>query len=158
MVKEFLPAMIEKNHGHVVTMASAAAYIAVAQMVDYSATKAAALAFHEGLTAELKAVFKADKVKTTVITPMWIDTPLIADLAKNPNFKDTMLDVTDVADEIVKHIVSGKSGHLIMPKDANAVTGIRGWPSWLQYPLRDFFASKSAEIQHFGTGKFSGTA
>lgn len=47
-VKEFLPGMIKKRKGHVVTTASMAAYTAVPGMVDYCVTKAGTMAFHEG--------------------------------------------------------------------------------------------------------------
>lgn len=64
MVREFLPNMIFKNHGHVVTIASMASFTAPAMMVDYACTKAAALAFHEGLTQELKHVYKSRRIRT----------------------------------------------------------------------------------------------
>lgn len=57
--------MIEKNHGHVVTVASMASYVVPPQIVDYAAAKAGALAFHEGLGNELRSRYKADKVRTT---------------------------------------------------------------------------------------------
>lgn len=44
----FLPDMIERNKGHIVTVASMASFIGVAGMADYAATKAAVLSFHEG--------------------------------------------------------------------------------------------------------------
>jgi len=47
-VKAFLPDMIAKNKGHVVTVASLASYVTVAGIVDYCSTKAAVLSFHEG--------------------------------------------------------------------------------------------------------------
>jgi all-trans-retinol dehydrogenase (NAD+) len=67
LVKEFLPHMIERNHGHVVTLASMASFVVWASNVDYSATKAAALAFHEGLGQELRWRYGADKVRTTCV-------------------------------------------------------------------------------------------
>ncbi|KAI8260436.1 Dehydrogenase RED2 [Colletotrichum sp. SAR11_239] len=48
--KEFIPDMIMKNKGHIVTVASMASYSALPTAVDYSATKAGALAFSEGLS------------------------------------------------------------------------------------------------------------
>jgi all-trans-retinol dehydrogenase (NAD+) len=48
-----------------VTIASVASFVTVAQNVDYSCTKASALAFHEGLAQELKFRYGADKVRTT---------------------------------------------------------------------------------------------
>ena len=65
--KEFVPAMVAANHGMVVTVASFAAFITVPNMTDYGASKAAALSFHEGLTAELKTRYNAPKVRTIVI-------------------------------------------------------------------------------------------
>jgi all-trans-retinol dehydrogenase (NAD+) len=64
-VKEFLPAMIKKNHGHVVTIASMASYVTVASIVDYNCTKASAVAFHEGLASELKHRYDAPNVRTS---------------------------------------------------------------------------------------------
>lgn len=40
--------MIAKNKGHIVTIASTASYAGIGGMVDYTATKAGVLAFHEG--------------------------------------------------------------------------------------------------------------
>ena len=65
MVREFLPAMIKRNKGHVVTIASMASFIVHAGNTDYACTKASALAFHEGLASELKARSKAPDVRTT---------------------------------------------------------------------------------------------
>jgi short-subunit dehydrogenase len=70
MVKEFLPAMIKANHGHVVTIASMASFVALGEMVDYCCSKASALAFHEGLRQELKYWYNAPNVRTRyVATP-----------------------------------------------------------------------------------------
>lgn len=63
-VREFLPDMIKKNHGHVITVASMASFMALGEMVDYCCTKSSALAFHEGLRQELKFWYHAPKVRT----------------------------------------------------------------------------------------------
>ena len=68
MVKEFLPAMIEKNHGHVVTIASMASFAALGEMADYAGTKASAMAFHEALTQELRHWYNAPKVRTRYVS------------------------------------------------------------------------------------------
>jgi NAD(P)-dependent dehydrogenase (short-subunit alcohol dehydrogenase family) len=65
MVREFLPAMIKVNHGHVVTIASMASFILHAGNTDYAGSKASALAFHEGLSVELRSRYKAPNVRTT---------------------------------------------------------------------------------------------
>lgn len=47
LLREFLPKMVEANHGHIVTVASAAGYIGPPGLVDYAASKAGAIAVHE---------------------------------------------------------------------------------------------------------------
>ncbi|KAE9418565.1 hypothetical protein Angca_009868, partial [Angiostrongylus cantonensis] len=71
--KAFVPAMIQKNHGHIVTIASIAGKAGVSGLVDYCASKHGAVGFHESLTAELDARGSTG-VKTTVVCPYYIDT------------------------------------------------------------------------------------
>lgn len=64
MVKEFLPAMVRANHGHVVTIASMASFVALGEMADYCCSKASAMAFHESLRQELRYWYNAPGVRT----------------------------------------------------------------------------------------------
>jgi short-subunit dehydrogenase len=59
MMQAFLPAMIKQNHGMVITVASLAAYVTTPNLVDYTASKAAALVFHEGLQVRLSLFSRA---------------------------------------------------------------------------------------------------
>ncbi|KJE96023.1 epidermal retinal dehydrogenase 2 [Capsaspora owczarzaki ATCC 30864] len=72
-VKAFLPAMIESNHGHVVTIASSAGLIGVAGLADYCASKHGAVGLDESLRYEMHKLGKTG-VKTTVVCPFFIDT------------------------------------------------------------------------------------
>jgi NAD(P)-dependent dehydrogenase (short-subunit alcohol dehydrogenase family) len=67
LVREFLPAMARQNHGHIVTVASMASFVTQGKNVSYACTNAAALAFHEGLTQELKNRYNAPNVRTTYV-------------------------------------------------------------------------------------------
>ena len=69
LIREFVPSMVARNHGHIVTMASTASFLTQGANVDYSCTKAAALSFHEGLSQELRFVYKAPCVRTTYVLP-----------------------------------------------------------------------------------------
>jgi all-trans-retinol dehydrogenase (NAD+) len=71
-IREFLPAMKKANHGHVITIASAAGTISVPGQIDYNASKFAAFAIDEGLRLELKK--GGSDVKTTCISPGFVDT------------------------------------------------------------------------------------
>lgn len=46
--------MMNRNHGHIVTVASVAGLLGTYKCTDYSATKFAAVGFHESLFSELR--------------------------------------------------------------------------------------------------------
>lgn len=53
-VKAFLPEMIRKRKGHIVTVGSLTGMLGTYKCTDYSATKHATIGFHESLLTELK--------------------------------------------------------------------------------------------------------
>jgi len=136
MAKEFLPSIAQRNHGMVVTVASIAAYITVPNMVDYGASKAAALSFHEGLTAELKTRYNAPKVRTVVINQGYTKTPLFEGYNNDSKFLMPALEPETVAEGIVKQVLSGHSGQVILPGFATILTFFRGLPHWYQIRTR----------------------
>lgn len=140
--QQFLPNMVQTNKGHIITVASIASFVALANSAPYSATKAGALAFHEALAAEIKHQYKAPNVLTTVVHPNFVRTPLVADFSdrlENAGVKMMTADV--IAKAVVKQIKSKRGGQLIIPASSEGVSGIRGWPTWLQEIIRDTVAS-----------------
>ncbi|AEO58561.1 hypothetical protein MYCTH_2305985 [Thermothelomyces thermophilus ATCC 42464] len=140
--QQFLPRMVQVNKGHIVTVASIASFVALATAADYSATKAGALAFHEALASEIKHQYKARNVLTSVVHPNFVRTPLIEDFSSRLERRGVRLLTSDrVADDVVAQIKSRRGGQLIIPPSATGVSGIRGWPTWLQELLRDGVAA-----------------
>jgi all-trans-retinol dehydrogenase (NAD+) len=74
--KAFLPGMIERGRGHIVTIASIAALAPLPGLTDYNASKHAAYGFAETLRTELAE--DAPGVRTTVVLPQVIDTGMFA--------------------------------------------------------------------------------
>ncbi|TGO58304.1 hypothetical protein BOTNAR_0183g00140 [Botryotinia narcissicola] len=134
MAREFVPAMIKKDHGHVVTIASLASYLV------HAANKASALAFHEGLASELKALYNAPNVRTTVVNPGWVRTPLAEDIISQASFKDSYLQPETISNAVVDQVLAGRSGQIILPKDMSIIGTIRGWPWWIQTSVRNMIA------------------
>jgi all-trans-retinol dehydrogenase (NAD+) len=133
MVKEFVPSMVKLNHGMVVTVASYASYLTV---TDYAASKAAALSFHEGLTAELATKYNASKVRTAMIILGFTKTPLFQGYNSDSKFLVPALEPETVAEAIVKQIMTGRSGQVIIPGFGNLFTLFRGFPHWFQLQTR----------------------
>jgi NAD(P)-dependent dehydrogenase (short-subunit alcohol dehydrogenase family) len=151
VTKEFLPRMVERNKGHVVTLASIASFVALPLEAPYAATKAAALAFHETLTCELKHLYKTDNVLTTVIHPNFVSTPMVAPFADHLTKTGVrMLQADDVAQEIVDRITSKRGGQVIIPEHVSIIRTIRGWPAYLQETLRDVLGSGVGRSMYAG--------
>jgi all-trans-retinol dehydrogenase (NAD+) len=120
----------------VVTVASIASYITVPNMVDYAASKAAALSFHEGLQAELATIYNAPKVRTVVVNQGYTKTALFQGYRNDSKFLMPTLEVETVSDEIAKAILAGRSAHVVLPGFANLLTLFKGFPSWMQKKTR----------------------
>jgi short-subunit dehydrogenase len=123
--------MIAKNHGMIVTVASLAGYVSAPSMVDYAASKASAVTFHEGLAAELVTHYKAPKVRTVLMCQGYTRTALFEGFDSKALFPET------VAEEIVKAVLGGKSKHMTLPETAWLIAPrLRSLPVWMQYGMR----------------------
>ncbi|KAH7412180.1 hypothetical protein DE146DRAFT_674521 [Phaeosphaeria sp. MPI-PUGE-AT-0046c] len=140
--KAFLPSMISANKGHIVTIASTASYLGVAGLADYTASKAAILSFHETLRQELKVNYSAPNVLTTSVHPGWVRTPLIDPVVEELKRGGAkVLEPQDVADAVVRQVWSCRSGQVFLPKGAERVSALRGWPNWMQQKAQDGVAA-----------------
>ncbi|KAE8371396.1 hypothetical protein BDV26DRAFT_130099 [Aspergillus bertholletiae] len=137
LAQEFLPDMIPKNHGMVVTVASQSGYTVTPNMVDYSASKAAAIAFHEGLAAELVTRYQAPRIRTVLVTQGFTQTALINNLTPEDTFINPLLHPETVAEGIVNQVLTGESGHVLLPAATGTLAQrLRAYPLWFQHSIR----------------------
>jgi all-trans-retinol dehydrogenase (NAD+) len=101
-VKEFLPAMLKKDHGHIVTIASLAGTTGVCGLADYCASKFGAFGFDESIRMELKK--KGSNVKTTCVCPFFIDTGMFKGIKLSFQFIFPMLKEKYAANRILNGI------------------------------------------------------
>ena len=123
--RAFLPHMIEQNRGHIVTIASAAGMIGVARLVDYSASKWAAVGFDESLRAELRTI--APGVQTTVVCPYYIDTGMFHGAKTRFSFLLPILKEDAVAERTVRAIRSNRR-RVTMPWLVHWIPALRVLP------------------------------
>jgi all-trans-retinol dehydrogenase (NAD+) len=133
--KAFLPAMLERNRGHIVTIASASGLVGVARLADYSASKWAAIGFDESLRAELRA--RAPGVITTVVCPYYIDTGMFRGVRSRFPRLLPILQEADVAQRVVRAIETNRR-RLVMPWLCHFVPLIRVLPVGLFDAIADF--------------------
>ena len=133
IAREFLPAIAAANHGMFVTVASLAGFVVPAGLVDYCGSKAAAVAFHEGLASELVHRYNAPTVRTICVCPNFARTKLAEGFVNKSNFVSPTLDAESVAEAVFEKVVSGDSGFVVLPKIHYWVaTTVRAWPYWMQ--------------------------
>lgn len=105
-------------------------------MVHYAASKSAALALHEGLSSELKHIYKAPKVRTTVVCPSVVGTKMFEGLEGGNSFMMPVLRPEEVAEAITSSLRSTYSNHVEMPLMGKWLTPwTRALPSWYRYVL-----------------------
>lgn len=125
--KLFLRPMLQdpSRGGTIVTVSSVLGHLGAARLSAYTASKAALLAYHASLTAELASV--APRVKTVLVAPGQLDTRMFGDVRLrgwSRNFFGPVVGAGEVAVKIVEMIDRGEGGVVSEPAYAR-------WIAWL---------------------------
>ncbi|HEY8226158.1 MAG TPA: SDR family NAD(P)-dependent oxidoreductase [Pyrinomonadaceae bacterium] len=102
-VAAVLPQMISRRQGHLVAIASLAAYRGLAKSGAYCASKAALSALFESLRIDLRG----SGVNVTIIYPGFIKTPLTAGRARMPY----LLELDEAVEKIIRAIERQKKSY-----------------------------------------------
>ena len=130
-VKAFLPGMIERRRGHLVTIASAAGLIGVPKLSDYGASKWAAVGFDESLRMELRKL--APAIRTTVVCTYYIRTGLFEGAKSRFPRLLPILDEERVSERILRAIERNQQ-KLVMPAMVRTIPWVRLLPvSWFDF-------------------------
>lgn len=148
VTRPFLAGMVERNHGHVATVASAAGLVGVARQTDYSASKHAAVGFDESLRVELAQV--APGVRTTAVCPFYIDTGMFDGVKTRVPALLPILKADRVALRIADAIEKDKA-QLIMPPLVRMLPAMRVLPPRAFDRVMDLFGVNHT-MDHF-TGR-----
>ncbi|XP_072536195.1 epidermal retinol dehydrogenase 2 isoform X1 [Salminus brasiliensis] len=112
--KAFLPAMLQRNHGHLVCVSCHGGVLAMNGLADYCASKFAAIGFAESIALEL-LVLKKEGIKTTIVCPYLIDTTMFQGCrTKWPSLLPIM-DQNEAAKLIVDAVLREKL-YLMLPR------------------------------------------
>jgi len=151
-VKSFLPSMLSRNHGHIVTIASAAGFSGTAGLVDYCTSKFAAVGFDESLRNELYAMGKSG-VKTTVVCPTYISTGMFTGAKTRFDAVTPMLEPEYVVSKIVNAILTNQE-MLILPRFVYVAYALKGlMPIKFALKLSKFVGATSSMDEFEGRSK-----
>lgn len=139
--RAFLPGMIDKGAGHIVTVASAGGLIGVPKMTDYSASKFAAVGFDESLRMELRRLGLSN-VHTTVVCPFFINTGMFDGVKTRFPWILPILDQDDVASKVIDAIERNKQ-RVLLPPFVYSLFPTRLLPTRLFDELVTFFGINS---------------
>jgi all-trans-retinol dehydrogenase (NAD+) len=151
--KAFLPSMIARNTGHLVTISSAAGLIGIRGLADYSASKFAACGFHESLRMELRRQKSA--ITTTLVCPFYINTGLFRGAKTKFPLLFPILDSVYVAHRIFRAILTDKK-QLFLPGLVRSAFFIRLLPLGAYDAIVDFLGINHSMDDFVGRDRQSG--
>ncbi|KAF2840031.1 NAD(P)-binding protein [Patellaria atrata CBS 101060] len=124
-LRTFLPGILRsENGGTIVTLSSTLAHLGCSHLSTYTASKAALLALHASLRAELshfsspayeKQYPGAKYIKTLLVSPGQLATPLFDGLKTPSSFLAPVLEPVEVAKEIIRMVERGEGGEIVTP-------------------------------------------
>ncbi len=152
VTKSFLPYMMERNEGHIVTMASAAGIVGVSKQTDYSASKHAAIGFMESLRVELKR-YGYDGVRTTIVSPYYVNTGMFEGVkSRFPRVVLPILDPEKVAEKVMRLIERNRQ-EIKMPPIVTTVPALHVLPADVLDWIMDFFGVNHSMDEFVGHAK-----
>lgn len=142
-VKAFLPSMLANNHGHVVSLASAAGLGGTCGLCDYCASKFGAVGFQESLNMEL-SYLKKDGIHTTTVCPYFINTGMFEGVKTRFPSLLPILDPEVVTDKIINAILRNQT-LLYLPRILYFLIILKSLlPNTAYVTLSEFFGTSSS--------------
>lgn len=143
ILRAFLPHLVAAKQGHVVTVSSLLGRAGCAQVADYAASKAALISLHDCLRQELDYRYHAPLVRTTLLTPGLVQTPMFSGqrpLRENAMMPGWLFDFLmpaiaphDIVKEIIKALDLQESRDIVLPELVKASVIMPVLPYWVNY-------------------------
>ena len=126
--------MLAARKGHVVGISSMAAFVSAPGLVDYCVTKVGVVALHEGLRNELLSRYEnGHTIANTTVHPSWHATGILKGFeSKLAEYGIKPDPASNVSNADVEQVLAHRSGKIYMPRSAEAQSGTRQLPLWVQ--------------------------
>ena len=148
--RAFLPAMLARDRGHVVTIASAAGIVGTSRLVDYCASKHAAVGFDEALRLELRRA--GSRVKTTAVCPFYVSTGMFAGVKTRIPLLLPILEPDYVVNRIVEAVRRDRP-RLILPRFVYLTWLVRLLPVGVFDAVMEFFGVNKSMDEFTGRAR-----
>jgi short-subunit dehydrogenase len=130
------------NGGTIVTVSSVLGHLGASHLTDYTASKAALLAFHTSLRSEIAQMAEdpaypgASATKMILVKPGQLSTVMFSTLKSPSDFFGPVVQAKDLAREIVEMVGEGRNGVICMPVYAWLIEWLGVLPVSLQRVAR----------------------
>jgi len=135
-VREFLPGMIARDRGSVVTIASAAGLVGVPRLSDYNGSKFGAVGFAQSLREELRHM--GSHVHTLLYCPYYISTGMFAGVKTKFSLVLPILTPEKVATQVLDAIDKGTQ-FKVHPPIVRVVQILQAFPVPFMDAMVEFF-------------------
>lgn len=128
--------MLRESRGTIVTVSSVLGHLGAANLSAYTASKAALLALHHSLRAELAQIPEAAEIKTILVTPGQMSTKMFADVEPPSTFFAPTATPADLGKSIIRLIERGESGEVAIPLYSQYIGFFTMLPTGVQQLVR----------------------
>jgi short-subunit dehydrogenase len=128
--------MLAENRGTIVTVSSVLGHLGATNLSAYTASKAALLALHQSLRAELAQNPDAKDIKTILVQPGQMGTNMFAGVATPSNFLAPIVTPAEIGKDIIRMIEKGESGEVCLPLYSKYIQILGVLPVGVQYLVR----------------------
>lgn len=139
-IQAFLPSMLERDSGRLVTIASAAGLAGSSRLTDYSGSKHAAVGFMESLRAELRDA--GSSVSTLTVNPFYINTGMFDGVKSGSPLLP--IQNQDVATSAILDAIESSKRELLLPGMVYSVRVFRLLPTAVFDWIADVFGINKA--------------
>ena len=154
----FLPDLLSREDGGtLVTISSVLGHLGASHLSAYTGSKAALIAYHSSLSAELSTY---PKVKTILVTPGQLSTDMFSGLEQGrlAHFFGPVTDVQVLAMKLMKMIDEGKGGRLSEPTYARWIPWLFIMPVGVQKTVRRLSGVDTAMLGFRGQSRDTTTS
>ncbi|KAF1833724.1 short chain dehydrogenase/reductase [Decorospora gaudefroyi] len=135
-LRAFVPYMLKEGRGTIVTVSSVLGHLGAANLSAYTASKAALLALHQSLRAELAQNPDAKEIKTILVTPGQMGTNMFTGVKTPSNFLAPIVTPAEIGKDIIRLIEKGESGEVALPLYSRYIPILGSLPVGVQHLVR----------------------
>jgi short-subunit dehydrogenase len=128
--------MLAEGRGTIVTVSSVLGHLGAANLSAYCASKAALLALHQSLRAELSQTPDAEEIKTILVQPGQMSTKMFENVHAPSKFFGPVVTPAEMAQGIIKLVERGESGEVALPLYSRYIQVLGCLPFGIQHIMR----------------------